>query len=373
MNSSRTVPFFAVAAAITAGDLAYYTARESVSLDISLLERAQIVSRSFWHYVTKLLWPADLLAIYPRWDIDAGDWVGWLLLVGGIGAVVGLWALRRRIGRGALAGLLFFGVTLAPVLGIVDFGYMDTSYVADRFQYLAGIGLIALVVGSATCAVAGLRTGHWLSPARVLAGLGVLVLVALGVLTWRQSLNYQSTERFFTHIVTNNPTARGGAYTNLGNAYRELGRTEDAIEMYERSLVNDAPNVHLALTTTWASRTATWGDVESAESHYRRVLELESSYVPALMNLAVLLADQHSFDEAEELTQKALRLRPHWVIVLNNTAIVYEKSGDLDQAEEYYVRGIDRHPDNEACWRTTGCSCTTTIVKSKRSPSCGVR
>ena len=73
----RTIPFFAVAVAVTVGDLAYYRAREQLSLDISLAERAQIVSRSFWHYVEKLLWPSDLLAIYPRWDVGGGDcWGG---------------------------------------------------------------------------------------------------------------------------------------------------------------------------------------------------------------------------------------------------------------------------------------------------------
>ena len=68
----RTLPFFAVAAVVTVGDLAYYTARESVSLDIPPTERVQIVARSMWHYVHKLLWPADLLPIYPRWDVDGG-------------------------------------------------------------------------------------------------------------------------------------------------------------------------------------------------------------------------------------------------------------------------------------------------------------
>ena len=49
-----------------------------------------------------------------------------------------LWLLRERIGRGPLAGALYFALTLGPVLGFVDFGYLRYSFVADRFQYLAG-------------------------------------------------------------------------------------------------------------------------------------------------------------------------------------------------------------------------------------------
>ena len=342
----RTLPFFAVAAVVTLGDLAYYTARESVSLDISLAERVQIVARSMWHYVHKLLWPADLLPIYPRWDVNGGDFVGWALIAGGIAVGVGLWVLRHRIGRGALAGVLFFGVTLAPVSGLVDYGYMDTSYVADRFQYLAGIGLIALVVGSTACAAARLRAGHRLSGTRVLAGLCVPVVVVLGVLTWRLALNYDSPHRFFTYVVTNNPTARGGAYTNLGNAYRGLGRIEDGIKMYEQSLVNDAPNVYLPLYNLGVAY-ADLDEVDTAESYYRQALESDPSYVPALINLAVLLVDQ-GFGEAEALALEALRLRPHWAVVLNNVAILYDESGDLEQAEEYFNRGIELHPDNES-------------------------
>ena len=244
-----------------------------------------------------------------------------------------------------MAGVLFFGVTLAPVSGLVDYGYMDISYVADRFQYLAGIGLIALVVGSTACAAARLRAGHRLSGTRVLAGLCVPVVVVLGVFTWRLALNYESPHRFFTYIVTNNPTARGGAYMNLGNAYRGLGRIEDGIKMYEQSLVNDAPNVYLPLYNLGVAY-SDLDDVETAESYFRQSLELQPSYVPAMGNLAVLLADRSEFDEAETLILKALRLRPHWTQVHNNAALLYEKSGDLEQAEEYFNRGIELHPDD---------------------------
>ena len=53
-------------------------------------------------------------------------------------AVVGTaWALRGRIGRGPVAGLLYFAGTLFPVLGFVNVYPFKFSFVADHFKYLA--------------------------------------------------------------------------------------------------------------------------------------------------------------------------------------------------------------------------------------------
>ena len=109
-------------------------------------ERMLIASRALWFYAGKLVWPTDLAVIYPRWDISLGEPWAWLYLAGAAALAATLWFLRHRIGRGPLAGALFFAVTLSPVLGFVNHGYMQYSFVADRFQYLAGIGVMAVVI-----------------------------------------------------------------------------------------------------------------------------------------------------------------------------------------------------------------------------------
>ena len=71
-----------------------------------------------------------------------------------------LWLGRERIGRGPLAEALYFALTLGPVLGFVDYGYMQFSFVADRFQYLAGSGVLAVLIGAAAHGVGRLRAGE---------------------------------------------------------------------------------------------------------------------------------------------------------------------------------------------------------------------
>ena len=158
----RLVPFFVVGLVITVGDLSFYRSGEAEPFDYSLAERMLIAARALWFYAGKLLWPSELAVIYPRWDIRVADPLAWGYLVAAVALVVGLWHFRHQLGRGPLAGALFFAVTLSPVLGFVDYQYMKYAFVADRFQYLAGIGVMAVVIGAVTYVVRRL-SGWWLS------------------------------------------------------------------------------------------------------------------------------------------------------------------------------------------------------------------
>ena len=122
----RVAPFFLVALLITAVDLSSIGSRHAF-LDYSLAERMLVASRALWFYAGKLAWPTDLTVIYPRWDISLGDPWAWLYLAGATALAATLWFLRHRVGRGPLAGALFFAVTLSPVLGFVNHGYMQYS------------------------------------------------------------------------------------------------------------------------------------------------------------------------------------------------------------------------------------------------------
>ena len=161
----RLVPFFVVGLVITVGDLSFSRSVSPVSFDYSLTERTLIAARVLWFYAGNLLWPSGLAVIYPRWDIRVADPLAWGYLIAAVALALALWHFRQRIGRGPLAGALFFAVTLSPVLGFVDYVYMKYAFVADRFQYLAGIGILTVVIGSATYGVGRLSSiwqkGHW--------------------------------------------------------------------------------------------------------------------------------------------------------------------------------------------------------------------
>ena len=315
----RLAPLAVIGVAITAADLAFYRGREVLELGYTLAERALIAGRALWFYAGKLLWPVELAVIYPRWEIEAGSPAGWGYVAAAAGLALVLWLGRERLGRGPLAGALYFALTLGPVLGFVDYGYLQFSFVADRFQYLAGIGVLAVLIGAAAHAVGKLPAGgpdaagmRYASVMRYAAGLryaawglAAAAVLLLATLTWRQAGIYRDEVALFSHVVALNPEARD-AHLNLGNALLEANRTEEGLA---------------------ASRVAVEQRPESADAH---------------SNLGLALSNLERFAEAGESLRRALELAPRHKSALQNTAELLRKQQQYEAAVEAYQTVLER-------------------------------
>ena len=91
--------------------------------------------------------------IYPRWHVSRNAWWQYLFPAAAIAAVGRVMVAARRW-RGPLAALLFFVGTLFPVLGFFNVYSFRYSLVADHFQYLASLGVIALFRQASHCCCA---------------------------------------------------------------------------------------------------------------------------------------------------------------------------------------------------------------------------
>jgi len=118
---------------------------EGKLFELGLAERLMVAGRAVWFYAGKLAWPVGLTFNYPRWEVERWDVLGWGWLAG-LMAVGGLiyWQ-RRRLGRGVVAGLIFYVAMLSPLLGFIMLYTFRYSYVADHYQYVAGLGPMAVV------------------------------------------------------------------------------------------------------------------------------------------------------------------------------------------------------------------------------------
>jgi tetratricopeptide (TPR) repeat protein len=250
-----------------------------------------------------------------------------------------LWALRGRVGRGPLAAVLYFAITLGPALGFVDVYPFRFSFVADHFQYLASLGLIALFVAVAT---AGARRLPGRAPRALTAvGCGVLLIV-LGSATWSRAYVFADQERLWRDTVAKNPGS-WMAHLNLGYLLLTNGRPAEAIPYLDRGLALK-PDVPEAYHSRGDAALA-MGRPDEARTFYERTLQVAPTYAPAYNALGLLLLNQGKMVEADEEFQRAARLRPDLAYPLYNLGNIAAARGNFEEAEAYYERALQIDPD----------------------------
>jgi protein O-mannosyl-transferase len=302
------LPFFAVGAA--AGVFTAWVERkligaEGAEFELSFLERGLIAGRVIWFYLGKLIWPAELTFIYPRWDIDPSVWWQWLFPAGVLLTLAVLLLISWRW-RAPLAAWLFFVGTLFPVLGFLNVFPFIYSYVADHFQYLAGLGMIVLFASGAALAAARLpERARWVGNVA-----GCLLIAVLAWLTWRQCGMYGDLDTLYQTTIDRNP--------NCWMAYNNLG-------------------VHVAKDQL---------DDAAAMALYRRALELKPTFADAHYNLANALVRAGDRPEAIREFNEALQLRPAFADAENNLGNLLKSMGEAQEAVDHLTRAVDLAPED---------------------------
>jgi tetratricopeptide (TPR) repeat protein len=301
------LPWFGIGGAaglLTAWVERHFIGAAGADFALTLPQRCLLAGRVVWFYLGKLAWPANLIFIYPRWRVPA-EGGSWIVFPAAVLALTGLLWLGRRRGRGPLAAWLLYIGSLFPALGFFNVYPFLFSYVADHFQYLASLSVIAL-------AGAGAAEGLSRMPPAIRGGGRVLaagLLLGLGVLTWRQCLAYRDGATLYAATLERNPAA-WLAHLNLGNLALEQGRTEEAIGHYREAerLEPAYPSTHFNLARIWLQE----GRLPEAIAELEADLRLMPADAEARNNLGVALAESGRPAEAEPQFLEALRLRPDY-------------------------------------------------------------
>ena len=334
------LPFVVVAAALAVVDWRVARVAEPVDYGLVFFERVLIAGRALWFYATKLVWPAGLVSIYPRWDVNLHAVAQWAFPAGAGAVAVFLWAARHRLGRGPFAAAAYFVCTVGPTLGFIDYSFMGHAFVADRFIYLAGIGPIAL-------AAAGMA--RWQERAGttntrlMLRGACLCLLIGLGAWTARQATFYRDVESLFSRNIEVNPMA-GAAHCNFGLALAGRGELGRAMVHYRRALAIDPENVsahnNLGVALQRQGKTA------EAVEHYRRAIDLHPADVEAHTNLGNVYGERGEFERAVACYTRAIELHPHFAPAHNNLGNAYRGLGMLKEAVAAHEEAIRLDPKN---------------------------
>jgi tetratricopeptide (TPR) repeat protein len=376
-------PFFALGAvggALTAYVEYALIGAQGATHEMPLIDRVLMAGRVVWFYLSKLVWPADLVFIYPRWQIDASAWWQWLFVAATLAMFVVLWSWRRR-SRGPLAAWLLFVGTLVPVLGFLNVYPFIFSLVADHFQYLASIAVFTLVAATIATGLSRLK------PASCAIGIAACVLLvgALGGLTRHQSRLYVDNVTLFEHTVARNPASWMAQY-NLGMALMLQGKRPDAITHFQESLrirpdYYEARN-NLALAYVEAGQVQqgideyheairqhpdSWeayfnlgnallrlGNTTESLAEYAAALARRPADPTILNQMAVALMALNRDSEAEEKLRQALEIDPGNVECLNSLGLCFVKVGKMSQAIEQFEQALKNSPDDVSAHNNLG-------------------
>jgi protein O-mannosyl-transferase len=318
-----------------------YIGAEGAEFALTSLQRCLLAGRVVWFYLAKMVWPTDLVFVYPHWTLDPEVWWQYLFPLGALALGAGLWLLARQR-RGPLAAFLFFVGTLFPVLGFLNVYPFRYSYVADHFQYLACLGVIVAASSGLTLALARLPAPF----ARITVAVSLALVAALGILTWRQSAVYSDVEKLYRDTLRHNPSS-WLAENNLGtHLVRTDGSLPEAIGHIEAAIriKPDSPEAHYNLGYALAKVP---GRSQDAISEYETALRYKPRFPEAEDNLGALLSKVPGrVPEAISHFEAALRIKPDFPNALTKLgATLSDIPGRLPEAISDLEAAVRLDPD----------------------------
>ncbi|HTQ39056.1 MAG TPA: tetratricopeptide repeat protein [Pirellulales bacterium] len=338
----HVAPFFVVSALFTAVNM-WFQARggHDAIREVNAIQRVLGAGAVVWFYLWKALWPMHLVFVYPPWQIDPNDPAWWLPLaaaLAGTGFLV--WqrnSPRMKWVRPTLFAWAFFCLALLPVMGFTDVGYMRHTLVADHYQHIAIIGVVALA--AAFCC-----PFRWQQPFSRLAAyiVAVFVSVTLFLLTFRQTGLYVNAMTLYSDTVENNPVS-WLAHNNLGLEYYKIGKLNEAIAHYETTLrlnpLCSAAYRNLGDALTDLDR------FSEAIASYRRALEISPDDPSTHYNLGLALALSGHPDEAEPEYKKTLKAFPDSPEANHSMGLLLAARGQFPEAIGYFERALKGDPN----------------------------
>ncbi|GJM24484.1 MAG: hypothetical protein DHS20C16_08990 [Phycisphaerae bacterium] len=321
-------------------------------------------------YASKILWPVDLTPIYAMpnpLSITHPLVILGIVIVGGFGLLI--WATSKR-SRAIAGGVLFFGLALAPTMGVVRYSWVTAS---DKYVYLPAFGLAMLAAWGLALLWTKLNRQSRFALIGVIAA--VLGLEVAG--TRVAASHWRDTESHFRYLTVNAP-GHPMAHYGLGQCLHRQERYAEAIEQYEQVL-SIAPNyaeVHHDLAVCLFEQ----GAVDRAIERYRRAIEIKSdesefhrSLGVALEAVGDLSGAMKSLNRAIELDpenahahsdlaktlygrgdlaaaikgfRSALQLDPKSVIARNGLGVVLADTGDIDASIDEFLTCLQSEPAN---------------------------
>ena len=264
--------------------------------DFPISGRIENAIISYVTYLYKMAWPTDLAIFYPYpatrplWKIELS-----ILFLISVTAFVFITGRKHRY---LITGWLWYGITLLPVIGLIQVGFQS---MANRYVYVPMIGILMVIVWG----VPDLLKSF--SGRRYLPVVAILVVVVFAFTTKAFLPKWKNSVAVFQHalnITKDNHIAEAG----MGGVF--LGQ----------------------------------GNLRKAKSHYQEALRIKPDYAAAHNNLGMILALEGKVDDAEAQYHMAINDDPVFEKAYNNLGVLLAIKGEMADAKAYFQRALELNP-----------------------------
>ena len=308
---------------------------------VTMPERLVNAAISYVAYVGQSLVPVGLSPYYSH---PEGGWPAWqvvaalgLLLT--ISAAVVAW--RRTIPY-CFVGWFWYVGMLVPVLGLASVGGHSR---ADRYTYLAQIGLTIALVWSVARLTANWPARRWL-----LAVGTATMLAALMAGAWRQTGCWRDPAALWQQALACDPT-NVLAHYSLGLALQQADPAGAAAQFRQAlEMGPDQRRIYIMVRAKaeyeLGKLAERKGDTDEAMADYRAARDAYGDYVLAQMDLARLLAGQGKVDEALDHMRRSSQLQPENADIPNSMATMLAQNGRPAEAIASFEQVLRLDPNS---------------------------
>lgn len=334
------LPLFALAAASSV--ITYVV--QSRGGAVRSLEHIPFVDRianslvGYGMYLYQMVWPLNLICFYPHPGtglFSTPKFVGWIALsLAVLAAITTVSLLLARRKRYLLVGWLWYVGLMVPVIGLVQVG---DHMIADRYTYIPLVGVFIMIVWGLPELLATLRV-----PSFVTATLGVAVVAAMSVLTYRQVGYWKDNFTLFSHVLDVDDD-NFMAWASYGLGLMHQGKTEEGIAACRKAVsIKISPyNVH---SLAWALDRAGEEYWDEAEIEYRKAIEINPKNWKAYGRLAYICQERGHPADAVDAYRKAIEYWPYPSEYPSRLSQALEELGRVDEAIDELQKATERNP-----------------------------
>jgi Flp pilus assembly protein TadD len=330
------LPFF-VLSAVLVGITFYNPNTPDVSY-IPVFKQFPFVSRlanapvAFIIYLEKTFWPQDM-AIFnpfaehiPLWQVMETS----LLII--VITVFVISAAKRM--PYIFVGWLWFAITIAPVIGIIQISSTAPYAMADRYHYLPSIGISIILAWGIPSLIKSEEIRK-----KILFPAVIAILAILAVLTWKQCGYWKDNTTLFNHAlrVTKNNYV---AHHNLGLALFDQGKFKEAVEHFSRAISMKQDEAIFRYNR--GNAYIKLGQYKRAIADYNEAISMKPDYTDAYSNRGLAFASIGQYGRAIEDYDETIRRKPGFFNAYYNKACSYALQKNVTLACSWLREAISR-------------------------------